>query len=462
MGHNHIEIARGRPHEGRIELRENGTYRARIMLDRKRLSRTFLDPISAETWLVEIRKKHINGKLPSHLLAKAITLSAGMERLLTEMPPGDYRDDTHAKIRNLESIEPALCEAALADITRKALVEFIARRRANGRKPATINRDLTIIRSVYRKAIRDWGCDGLANPAASLTAGKEAARDRRPTPFELDALIHAAHAYLAEPTSKTTVPVVQMIEFAASTGLRLNEMGHLTWSDVNWQRSTVYVRKAKGGKKRLVPVFPSVMALLREMGGGAPSKPIFGTTNAVRKAWQRVRELAAERCPSILPGNDDNLRLHDLRHEAVSRLFERTDLPDGAIGAIVGHDDPRSTARYKNIRNADLAPRLAEAEKRHEASLALYPAPEAQIEDQQLTEAQGALRAAWRATSASKQALQRLVDRMPVVQVAKLYGISDVAVHKACKRLGVQKQAVDNRISKRRAARKRAGASIIG
>ncbi len=53
-----------------------------------------------------------------------------------------------------------------------------------------------------------------------------------------------------------------------------------------------------------------------------------------------------------------DLRFHDLRHEATSRLFERTTLSDIEISRITGHKDPRVLRRYSNLRGSDLAFKL--------------------------------------------------------------------------------------------------------
>ena len=53
-----------------------------------------------------------------------------------------------------------------------------------------------------------------------------------------------------------------------------------------------------------------------------------------------------------------DLRFHDLRHEATSRLFERTHLSDIEISRITGHKDPRVLRRYSNLRGSDLAAKL--------------------------------------------------------------------------------------------------------
>jgi integrase len=52
------------------------------------------------------------------------------------------------------------------------------------------------------------------------------------------------------------------------------------------------------------------------------------------------------------------LRRHDLRHEAVSRLFENTDLRDNEIMAISGHLSTEMLKRYSHLRWHRLASRL--------------------------------------------------------------------------------------------------------
>lgn len=53
-----------------------------------------------------------------------------------------------------------------------------------------------------------------------------------------------------------------------------------------------------------------------------------------------------------------DLHFHDLRHEAISRLFERTSLSDFEIAKISGHRTPRMLMRYANLRASALASKL--------------------------------------------------------------------------------------------------------
>ena len=52
------------------------------------------------------------------------------------------------------------------------------------------------------------------------------------------------------------------------------------------------------------------------------------------------------------------LRLHDLRHEATSRLHERTDLRDGEVAAITGHKTLQVLKRYTDLTTDHLADKL--------------------------------------------------------------------------------------------------------
>lgn len=59
----------------------------------------------------------------------------------------------------------------------------------------------------------------------------------------------------------------------------------------------------------------------------------------------------------------EDLRFHDLRHEATSRFFEETDLDVMEIREITGHKTMQMLARYSHLRSSRLADRLAGARR---------------------------------------------------------------------------------------------------
>lgn len=71
------------------------------------------------------------------------------------------------------------------------------------------------------------------------------------------------------------------------------------------------------------------------------------SANAVRLSWQRLKQKA---------GLND-LRFHDMRHEAVSRFFEAgLSLPEVAL--ISGHRDPKMLMRYTHLDPSKIALKL--------------------------------------------------------------------------------------------------------
>jgi len=73
------------------------------------------------------------------------------------------------------------------------------------------------------------------------------------------------------------------------------------------------------------------------------------TANAFRLAWDRVRERAGI----------TNLHFHDLRHEAISRFFEKgLNVPEVAL--ISGHRDPRMLFRYTHPKPHAIAEKLGD------------------------------------------------------------------------------------------------------
>ena len=74
---------------------------------------------------------------------------------------------------------------------------------------------------------------------------------------------------------------------------------------------------------------------------------IFYVSNAVRLAWEKLK----------VKGNIKDLHFHDLRHEAISRLFEKgLSIPEVAL--ISGHRDVRMLFRYTHLKAEDVLIKL--------------------------------------------------------------------------------------------------------
>ena len=103
----------------------------------------------------------------------------------------------------------------------------------------------------------------------------------------------------------------------------------------------------KNGSSRDVPLSTRAVETLRGLRTGESETVFSLAPNTVRLAWDRLTRRVGLK----------DLHLHDLRHEAVSRLFEKG-FNVAEVATISGHRELRMLQRYTHLRAADLASRL--------------------------------------------------------------------------------------------------------
>jgi integrase len=147
---------------------------------------------------------------------------------------------------------------------------------------------------------------------------------------------------------RTRNPIIlPIILFALETGLRRSELLAARWSHLDAERRLLSVPRAKNGHPRVIPLTRQAIEILERLKSQEkvaqnedvdPTAPMFPTTAvALRLAWDRLMRRAGL----------ENLRFHDLRHEAVSRFFEMG-LTTPEVASISGHRDPRMLFRYSH------------------------------------------------------------------------------------------------------------------
>jgi integrase len=215
--------------------------------------------------------------------------------------------------------------------------------RAREVKPASVNRELAIYQHALAVARKNWGMPLPENPFAQIPKLKVAdARTRRLNSGEWERL------ELACARSRNCC-IRDLVEFALTTAMRRAEMLNACWPDVDFNKRTLLITTTKNGHPRTIPLSGRALAILQARRNRmAGDERIFPTTeDAVKMAWRRV--MGRIRLP--------NFRFHDLRHEAISRLFEAgLSVPEVAL--LSGHRDPRMLFRYTHPRPEDVADKL--------------------------------------------------------------------------------------------------------
>jgi integrase len=178
------------------------------------------------------------------------------------------------------------------------------------------------------------------------------------TTYRRKTIVKAARArYLAEAESTYThVPWMEaFVQFQLMTGARLSETLSLRRADIDFNDQTAFIAETKNGRPRKLALREDLIRLLRQLPD-TPDVLFPMSVDAVRKAWSRICEAAG------LVG-DNELRIHDLRHEAISRIADAGgQLPGGFsladLQALSGHRDTRMLLRYTHLCMPSLAKRL--------------------------------------------------------------------------------------------------------
>jgi len=194
----------------------------------------------------------------------------------------------------------------------------------------TVRLELAIVSHLFTIAAQEWGLP-LSNPIQYIRKPKGSnARTRRFEGDEEQRLMAACskHPYLS-----------RMIVLALETGMRRSEIVFLTWSEISG--SVIEKKDSKNGEARTIPLTQKAKAALGDRGIGR----LFPTFP--RKAW----ELALKKAGLL------DFTFHDLRHEAVSRLFERG-LNQFEVAAVSGHRTMQMLSRYTHLRPTDLLQKM--------------------------------------------------------------------------------------------------------
>ena len=149
--------------------------------------------------------------------------------------------------------------------------------------------------------------DGLTNPVAQIRKPSlPPGRDRRLEDGEEDRLMDGCRAS----RSPWLAPIVCI---ALETGMRLGEIVNLRWSYVDLRIRVVRLTDTKNGTPRDVPLSSRAVQTLEALPRSLDGRVFPVAVETVKKSYPRAVERAEL----------DDLRFHDLRHEATSRLFER-------------------------------------------------------------------------------------------------------------------------------------------
>lgn len=314
---------------------KNGRWQVQIARQGIRKSKTFESKAVARDWAN--RQEYLIREGDGQ--AGAGVLRDLFQRYAREVSPA--KRGARWEILRLEKIcKDELAAVSLRQLAASDFAEWRDRRLLEV-KPASVNREMVLMSAALNVARREWGWI-KTNPMADVRKpSKPPPRDRRVSLEEIDKLLAVSGADL----SKVTARAIHAFRFAVETGMRAGEIVGLEWSRVDIGQRVAGLPITKNGTAREVPLSTAAILLLAALNKDAES--CFNVSSVqLDVLFRKVRDAA----------QIENLRFHDSRHEAITRLAKKLDVL--SLARMVGHKDIRMLQIYYNETAAELALRL--------------------------------------------------------------------------------------------------------
>lgn len=302
-------------------------------------TKTFRNKSLAQKWATQVETQMDSNLFISSSLAETYTFQELAERYIDEVLP------TKKSMIKMESMIRGICMQigiyTAIRLTPSVLAAF-RDNRLRTVKNETVRKDLLTIKRILDIASKEWGVYlPHGNPVEMITIPPQPkrGRERRLELGELEKLLIAAKDYSCE--------LFSIISIALETAMRRSEICNLRWENIDKKKRVVKLFDTKNGESRQVPLSLEALKVLKTKPRNISGKVFSLRADSVTKAFERCCKRA---------GIDD-LRFHDLRHEATSRFFERG-FNIMEVSSITGHKDLAMLKRYTHLRVEELAKRL--------------------------------------------------------------------------------------------------------
>lgn len=311
-------------------------------------SKTFATRQDAERWARSIESDIDKGIFLDRALAERTSFGEVIERYVSSVCPLK-RGGLIEQRRLLRLKKTNLWKMAMANIRPRDIAEY-RDQRLQKLKTSTMNRELQLLGAVTNHAMREWGIALPFNPVEKV---------RKPSPGRGRTRVLSAHeevrllaaidgaSYLRIPRVNFNAWIKPIVQLALETACRRGELLSMRWEYVELERRVVRLPLTKNGEERFVPLSTRAVEILdglpRSEDGQVFPIPWTALHQAFRKACKRA--------------DINDLKFHDLRHTATTRLASR--LPNVIeLAAVTGHKSLAMLKRYYHTTPEELARKI--------------------------------------------------------------------------------------------------------
>ena len=302
----------------------------------------------AERWARDLEAEaDRSGWLTDRRAAEEMTLGDLLSRYVNQVTPTKLgAAPERARINSI--VRRPIAQCSLAKLASSDVAAY-RDERLKAATPATVVRELSTISHAIEVATSEWGIWLARNPVSQVRRPPLPRGRTRRLQGDEEVRLLAACALDQRPLLLKSLLIV-----AVETAMRRGELLALLWQNVDLELRVVHLPRSKNGDGRDVPLSRRSLAALKDLNPtGERQGRVFPITgDSVRSAFERLLARTG-----IL-----DLRFHDLRHEAISRLFEKG-LHPIQVATISGHRELRMLQRYTHLRATDLVARLDQSSK---------------------------------------------------------------------------------------------------
>lgn len=292
--------------------------------------------------------KASKGELPRHTYEEAI------EYYLKNVTPKKKGARWEIlRLRKLMRDNPQLVSKNLTDLKSFDFVKY-RDTRIKEVTTTTVSREMELLSAVLHCCIRELGWLH-SSPMTTVSRPKlPPPRNRRAFDYEINAILRSCSYSEDEPIKTKSQEVGWATLFALETAMRLGEITSLTWDNVFIDKMFVHLPDTKNGLSRNIPLSERAEELLVKIRGTNSPRVLSIGSDSLSSLFRKHRD----RC------DINDLRFHDLRHEATTRMAQIIQNP-ADLAKITGHTDVNILVNtYYNPTPTEVAHRLRNGNKK--------------------------------------------------------------------------------------------------